>query len=248
VFDGEGNLMPLPEENLIPIGEMTIDFEVVAVDDGVEEADEVIGFTVSHPLACDGEGVETEHSILLIDEPEAFNVDGYETTACAGLPIELSPIVSGGYGNYTYDWFFDGSSNASYWFVSDTSDVAVVTVGDTCGVESVAAAIEVEVLTFPELTVSLPSSPAVIPCNGTAEVVAASTGGDGVYAYLWANELGEDGRETVNSGKVNTSTSIAAATDSTPHVSPTVTTATSLVSLTNQYEALLEPSKNQSYV
>ena len=188
----EGNLMPLPEANLIPIGEMTIDLEVVAVNDGVEEPDEVIGFTVAHPLACDGEGAETEHSILLIDEPEAYSVAGYETTVCAGLPIELSPIVSGGYGNYTYDWFFDGSNGPSYWFVSDTGDVAVVTVGDTCGVESVAASIAVEVLTFPELSVSLPSPTVVSLCNAETEVAAMAEGGDGVYSYVWTDEMGAE--------------------------------------------------------
>ena len=192
MLDEEGSLMPLPEANLIPIGEMTVDFEVVAVDDGVEEPDEVIGFTVSHPLACDGEGVETEHSILLIDEPEALSVDGYETTVCAGLPIELSPVVSGGYGNYTYDWFFDGSNDASYWFVSDTGDVAVVTVGDTCGVEPVAASIAVEVLTFPELSVSLPSPTVVSLCNAETEVAAMAEGGDGVYTYVWTDEMGAE--------------------------------------------------------
>jgi hypothetical protein len=35
VLDSDGNLMPLPEANLIPIGEVTIDFEVVAFEDGV---------------------------------------------------------------------------------------------------------------------------------------------------------------------------------------------------------------------
>ena len=192
LFDDVGNFIPLPQANLIPAGESTIEFDIVAINDGLEEADEFIGFSVSHPLACDGEGLDTEHSILLVDIPAAFSVEGYQTTACAGLAIELSPIVSGGYGNYTYQWLYDGSDESSYWFQSDTSDVAIVMVGDTCGVETVSAAIEVEVLTFSELTVSLPSSPVVIPCNGTAEVVAASTGGDGVYAYLWANELGEE--------------------------------------------------------
>lgn len=192
MLDEVGNLIPLAEGNLIPVGEMTIDLEVAAVDDGVEESDEVIGFTVWHPLACDGEGLQTEHSILLIDEPEAFSVDGYETTACAGLPLELSPVVSGGYGNYTYDWIFNGSTNASYGFESDASDVVVVVVGDTCGVESVTATIAVEVLTFPELTVSLSASQVVIPCNEYVEVVAASTGGDGSYTYTWTNELGDE--------------------------------------------------------
>ena len=191
LFDDVGNFIPLPQANLIPAGESTIEFDIVAINDGLEEADEFIGFSVSHPLACDGEGLETEHSILLVDIPAAFSVEGYQTTACAGLAIELSPIVSGGYGNYTYQWLYDGSDESSYWFQSDTSDVAIVMVGDTCGVETVSAAIEVEVLTFSELTVSLPSSPVVIPCNGTAEVVAAATGGDGMYTYVWTNELGE---------------------------------------------------------
>ena len=104
----DGTIEALPNTLFLEPGETELVLSIAAMDDGLDEDGESIAFEVIHPLACGGDGTITYHEIDLFDAPEPLAALGLNSTVCEGTPVELVASVSGGTGDYTYQWSWDG--------------------------------------------------------------------------------------------------------------------------------------------
>ena len=189
----DGSLSPLPDSVVIAAGIETVVLDLIAAIDGIEEGEESVHLQFSNILACTS-GVEQTIDFSIGEEPDPLQVFSYSTTVCSGIPIEIGPIVQGGYGNYTFDWSCpEGQGEASLTIAPEDDWSCFVTVGDTCGLANNTVDVEVfiDVWQFPELTVEInESSPLTLGCNENGTITSSATGGDGSYTYAWSNQDG----------------------------------------------------------
>lgn len=122
----------LPEEVIFAAGESTNLFTFNAPID--EDTDETIIITVVG-ISCIGDTIENvfvfniAEAPFLIAEGTPFSVD------CGGA-VEISPTVSGGYGNYTFEWG-NGLGTDPTILVAPLSDTSYpVTIFDNCGLST----------------------------------------------------------------------------------------------------------------
>jgi gliding motility-associated-like protein len=193
-----GTLLPLPDSVIFAPFVSVVQFQLTAAIDGISEGVESVQFEIDNVAACNGGGLTTFFSFQIAENPPPFVVEGYTTSICEGLTETIAPIVSGGYGNYTFDWGSCSNATTPSITVTPTDDFSCfVTVGDTCGIASQTVEIEVEVLEFPPLTASINEPSVSLDCWGTATVSATAAGGNGPntggqYAYEWEDQDGNE--------------------------------------------------------
>lgn len=191
----DGSLLPLPDSVVFEPYVTTVSFQLVAAIDGLGEPDEVVEMIIDNVAACNGGGLETFFTFIIAEEPPPFEVTGFETEACLGYELELTPIVEGGYGNYTFDWECTGESTGTIVVTPEDDWSCFVTVGDTCGMPSQTVQIDVEILEFPPFEVSMTPDAVELVCGGSAQVTANASGGNGPgtggsYDYDWYDQDG----------------------------------------------------------
>ena len=186
----DGSLLPLPDSVIFEPFVSIVSFELVAAIDGIVEGPELVEMEIENVAACNGGGLMTFFSFYVAENPPPFDVLGYSTEMCIGDSLEIAPIVSGGYGNYTYDWVCSGETTSPL-LISPTQDYSCeIIVGDTCGMPSESAVIDVTVLVFPPLQIAMDQALVTLQCNGNFFITCAVSGGDGVYTYAWADQDG----------------------------------------------------------
>ncbi len=189
----DGSLIPLPDSVVFEPFVSSVSFDLVAAIDGFGEGDEVVEMVIDNVAACNGGGLETFFTFIIAEEPPPFVVSGYSTEACLGFEQPVSPIVEGGYGNYTYLWDCSDETTGTLIITPDDDWSCFVTVGDTCGLESQTVEIEVEILEFPPFEVELNPEAVELTCGGNALVTAIASGGNGPstggsYTYDWFDQ------------------------------------------------------------
>ena len=191
-----GTLLPLPDSVVFEPYVSIVQFQLTAAIDGLGEGVEMVQFEIDNVAACNGGGLTTFFTFQIAENPPPFVVTGYSTSICEGVTEEIAPTVTGGYGNYTFDWGSCSDDNTPFLSVTPTDDFSCfVTVGDTCGIVSQTVEIEVEVLEFPPMTASINEASVSLDCWGTATVSATANGGNGpntggAYTYEWEDEDG----------------------------------------------------------
>lgn len=68
---------------------------------------------------------------------------GPDTSICPGDPVQLIPIVTGGYGQYYYSWPHSGETTPSVWVTPSRTTDYMVVVSDECQTFSVSDVISV---------------------------------------------------------------------------------------------------------
>ena len=189
----DGTLLPLPDSVVFEPFVTTVAFELVAAIDGPGEPDEVVEMVIDNVAACNGGGLETFFTFTIAEEPPPFVVTGLETEACLGYNLEVSPVVEGGYGNYTYLWECTDETTASITVSPEDDWSCFVTVGDTCGIVSETVEVAVEILEFPPFEVELGPDAVELTCGGSVAVTANASGGNGPntggsYDYDWYDQ------------------------------------------------------------
>ncbi len=179
----------MPDTIFFPIGVSEVVLDIDAFEDGFIEGLENVLLDILNIAACNGSGLVTNFEFFIGDEPEPLEVEGYVTEICQGDTITLEPIITGGYGNFYYDWSTGGTAPTEDVSPLNTTDY-FLTVSDTCGMPSDDAEFTVNILVFPPLSVSIDNGDVLLPCNGSVNVTATATGGDGVYIYSWSDENG----------------------------------------------------------
>ena len=193
----DGSLLPLPDSLVFEPFQTSLNLGFIAPSDSFDEGQELIQIEIENPMGCDGGGLITMLDFYIVDSPDPLAVVGYDTEMCLGDVIELTPLVSGGYGNYTYDWLCNDQGGAPFMFAPDSAGLwsCGVIVGDTCGVTPQGAIIDVNVVGVDPLVVNFLIDSISIGCNESAEIEAIAQGGNnpaqgGYYEYAWEDQDG----------------------------------------------------------
>ncbi len=179
----------LPDTVVFAPGVESVSFVVDAFEDGIAEGVEWVQFEILNLAACNGGGLTSYFEFFIADEPDPLVVEGYTVEMCVGAGVEIEPIISGGYGNFVYDWS-TGEDTPLIDVSPDVTTTYNVIVGDTCGMPSDDADITVEVLDLPPLSLTTNPASLVLNCGESVNIIATASGGDGVYEYSWEDEDG----------------------------------------------------------
>lgn len=179
----------LPDTIIFESGVQSVSFEVDAFEDGIDEGIEAVQFQILNLAACSGGGLISYFEFFIADEPDPLVVEGYETEMCEGALLTLEPIITGGYGNFIYEWS-TGESTPTIDVSPPDTETFNVMVSDTCGMPSDDADILVDILVFPPLQATINSGDLTLNCNESVFISGSAVGGDGVYSYSWTNQDG----------------------------------------------------------
>lgn len=176
----------LPDSIIFAPGVSVVSFELDAFEDGLVEGTETVIFEILNLAACNGSGVTSYFEFTIEDEPDPLVVDGFATNICVGDSVVMLPEITGGYGNFHYDWDcspgFDDSPLVVY---PDDDYDCILTVSDTCGMASDAGEFNITVEEYPELTVEILGGDVELSCNGGIDIFAQGAGGNPPYVYSW---------------------------------------------------------------
>ena len=178
----------LPDTVFFPPFVTVQEFPLDAFEDGIAEGSETVIMEILNLAACNGGGLTSYFEFDIIDEPDPLVVDGFATELCVGDSVELQPEVSGGYGNYTFNWDCEpGLDTNAINYIPVAAGVyeCMVTVSDTCGMPSDDGLFEITVEEYPELTAEILGGDVVLSCNGFQEIFAVAEGGNPPYTYSW---------------------------------------------------------------
>lgn len=156
---------------VIPAGDSVYFLAVNVFSDFLIEGVETLVLELEAPCSCNIPFTE----MLISDYPE-LNLELEDFTFCGPASTTLTPTVSGGLGNYTFNW----NTNDSLGTIEINPDVTTlytVTVTDECG-NSVEAQSLVEIIEIPSATIS--GYEQVCPENPAAEILVI-LGGDGPW-------------------------------------------------------------------
>ncbi|MFT4679454.1 MAG: gliding motility-associated-like protein [Litorivivens sp.] len=175
---------------IFPIGEVTVQFEIDAFEDGIAEGLENVFLDILNLAACNGAGLVTNYEFFIDNEPELLVVDGFSETICLGDTLEIAPIITGGYGNYQYLWSTTETTPSIFTSPLVTTTYNII-VSDTCGMPSDDADITVEIIEYPALEVVIDQGDLDLDCGESINLTATASGGDGVYSnWAWTDENG----------------------------------------------------------
>lgn len=184
----------LPDTVFFPPFVTVQEFPLDAFEDGIAEGSETVIMEILNLAACNGGGLTSYFEFDIIDEPDPLVVDGFDTELCVGDSVELQPEVSGGYGNYSFNWDCDpGLDTNTINYIPSAAGVyeCIVTVSDTCGMPSDDGLFEITVEEYPELTAEILGGDVVLSCNGFQEIFAVAEGGNPPYTYSWELQDGQ---------------------------------------------------------
>ena len=127
------------------------------------------------------------------------------TEICPYLPTDLLGVVSGGAGNYTYQWSstVEGQlgTQIGQTVTPSTTTIYTITVTDQCG--TVDSAATIYTVTSPPLVLTMSPGVEICPFDEVSVSVAA-TGGYGNYYYIWPQTGDTINQIFVNPGTTTT--------------------------------------------
>jgi gliding motility-associated-like protein len=181
----------LPEEVVFPPFVEVLEFPMDAFLDGLPEGEEEVTIEFLNLAACGGSGLTSYFTFIVDDSPDPLEVNGYNMDICLGDEITLTPEISGGYGNFDFDWTPLTDDTYEIDVAPDVNTTYFLTVSDTCGVLPVSTTFDINVADFPELTVEVDPSEVALGCFDGLNLIANASGGDGNYVeYSWVDDDG----------------------------------------------------------
>jgi gliding motility-associated-like protein len=127
------------------------------------------------------------------------------TEICPYIPTDLLGVVSGGAGNYTYQWSssVEGQlgNQIGQTVTPSTTTIYTITATDQCG--SVDSAATIYTVTSPPLVLTMSPGVEICPFDGVTVSVTA-TGGYGNYYYIWPQTGDTINQIFVNPGTTTT--------------------------------------------
>jgi gliding motility-associated-like protein len=174
----------MPDTIVFPPGVAEISFTLDAIEDNIAEGPELVNLDILNLAACNGSGLVSNFQFLISDEPQTLTVSGISTEACLGADVELIPEISGGYGNYTFDWS-TGETSETILVSPVAPTTYFLTVSDTCGMQPASAQFQVDILVFEPLNAFINGGDLDLFCGEEVLVTASATGGNGPYDFTW---------------------------------------------------------------
>lgn len=178
-------------------GDTTYVLDIFAFLDGLDEGLEEVTVTITNTSesACASGSITSEFSFIVSDDPEPLAISVEDIDVDCGEVGEISVDVTGGYGQYVYEW--SNGSNAQSQVVSPVVTTEyLITVSDTCNAGEQSAALTVTVPDYPPLVVDLGEEIQLTCLEPLTIIPVEVSGGNDTYTYLWLDgdglEIGED--------------------------------------------------------
>ncbi len=176
----------MPDSIVFPPGVDTVNVLLTAPFDGLEEGEETVFITITN-IASECSGAElTSEFQFYIREPDPMEVTGFDGALqdCSD-EIELYPTITGGYGEYGYNWS-NGMTADTITVSPGFTTTYFLTVTDTCGVDPLSTQFEVDVPVYPPVFVDLGEDVFIETCDVVLQLTPETTsGGFGAYEYQW---------------------------------------------------------------
>jgi len=179
-----------PDTIFFAAGVASVSFEVDAFEDGITEGMENVFLDILNLAACNGSGLVSNFEFFIGDHPEDLVVEGFDSEICLGASIDLEPIITGGYGNYSFQWS-NGDETETIQVSPLNTETYNIIVSDTCGMPSDDADFLVEILFYDPLEIEITDpaeDPILLDCGEWIAINAIAQGGDGIYTYYWYNQ------------------------------------------------------------
>ncbi|MEN9347528.1 MAG: hypothetical protein RLZZ77_1039 [Bacteroidota bacterium] len=182
----------LPDSLVFAPGMMSIVVPFDAIQDNIVEGIETVDLTITNFAVCSGLSLESSYNFFVSDTAEPIDVVDQNYTICEGATQLLEPVITGGYGNYSYSWSTTETTETINVTPSLTTTY-VLTVSDTCGLASSSGNFVVSINDFDPLAISIDQGDqSVLDCGGWVDLTATATGGDADYTYDWTDENGNN--------------------------------------------------------
>lgn len=159
------------------VNEVVLEFQ--AIQDFVLEGMELLSITLEN-LGCGSANATLD--IGIYDLPE-LSVDIDDVLINCGEPAVLSPVISGGLGDYEVNWSDGFVGEVHTVFPSEASTYSF-TVTDTCGVVPVDDQVDVSFIVNAPMTVDI-GGDITATCLDVFDFVPSVAGGYGAYSYAW---------------------------------------------------------------
>lgn len=181
----------LPDSVVFAPGVQTVSFPLDAFEDGIAEGVEFVHMDILNFAECSDVLLASQFEFEIWDTADPLVVTGYTEQICQGATAEITPIIQGGYGAYNFDWS-TGEDTQSIFVTPEFTTTYNVIVSDTCGMPSDDADITIDILDFPDLSVSIDSGDLLLDCGESVNLTATGSGGDGIFDYYWFDEDGNN--------------------------------------------------------
>ncbi|MBK9175082.1 MAG: choice-of-anchor L domain-containing protein [Flavobacteriales bacterium] len=171
----------LPTQLIFPVGMETTSIILnVPIDlDGPE----TIVITIDQLIECSGQQIQTVFTFN-IDSPPPLDLQTNNLNGICGQTHLLSPVVSGGMGQYSYSWS-TGQTTPTITVGPGVTTTYTVTVSDICGITPISGDFTVTLPIYPPLQLSV-TGDTLINCLGTGPLSAFNaSGGDNNFQYQW---------------------------------------------------------------
>jgi gliding motility-associated-like protein len=176
----------LPAEIVFEEGVDVVTVPLVALQDGVLEGMETFTIEVLGIVGC-GNTASTEVEVAISDLPE-LTVTTEDVYINCGQQAILTPSVSGGLGNYHFEWITGSTANSISVAPSGDQGYDFV-VTDTCGVTPFNGTMNVLFIQNPPLTVNI-GADLTATCLDENILTPIVAGGFGNYSYNWTSNFG----------------------------------------------------------
>lgn len=182
----------LPDSLVFAPGVMSLVVPFDAIQDNLSEGIETVELMITNFAVCSGISLESSYTFFVSDTAEPIDVVDQTYTICEGATQLLEPVITGGYGNYTFTWSTLETTETINVTPSLTTTY-ILTVGDTCGLASSSGNFVVNINDFDPLAISIDQGAnALLDCGGWVDLTATATGGDSNYDYNWTDEAGNN--------------------------------------------------------
>lgn len=195
-----GDVVAIPDTIVFEPGVAELSFTISAIEDELSEGSESLIATISSIESCSDGFMYLSYEIF--DEPSPIEIEPFSTISCSNVQIIVAPTVTGGFGNYEYDWSCSNSSAPFITVNSEPNWECILTVSDTCGIDPVSAVNTIELLDAIPLSMSImPEDVEVIPGDSVELFVSVDGGWNvvtGNYQINWYinGELTQSGPDT----------------------------------------------------
>ncbi|NNC83877.1 MAG: PKD domain-containing protein [Flavobacteriales bacterium] len=179
----------VPTEFIFPEGDSLYYMDVFAILDGLVEGLELVEITISNTSAsaCASGAITSEFSFYVADDPEPLEISTVDHAIDCGDQIEITVDVSGGYGQYVFDWS-NGITEQSQVISPGVTTDYIITVTDTCNAGSQIDTVSVDVPVYPPVSVEIEDS-LELTCLEWVDIYPLSvSGGNGTYTYQWIQD------------------------------------------------------------
>ena len=197
-INGVDYVPALPDSIVYAIGDTAVTLTIDAVLDAVEGIETIEVEVVNNAGECSGGGVS--NFVIYIDEAEPLGLvtTTYNMVDCNDT-VQISGIVSGGYGIYNYSWS-NGITDSLQSVSPGSSTTYFLTVSDTCDAGSVTEPVTVIVPVYAPVVADAGTDITLSSCLDVGNLLGNASGGFGTYLYSWTIE-------TINGAEISTSPS-----------------------------------------